>query len=114
MGDSPRANRHHRRRRSPRHKSWYREGAPITVYIGNRRSPNYHSSIQVTSADGSRFAALVHETLRMNPQDPLLMQVKTFNGFQPWLGQIIETCIDDRYDELADLNRALQFDDTVK
>jgi hypothetical protein len=26
----------------------------------------------------------------------------------------METCIDDRYDDLSDLNRALQFDDTVK
>lgn len=31
-----------------------------------------------------------------------------------WLEQVIATCIDDRYDELTDLNRALQFDDTVK
>jgi hypothetical protein len=76
MGDSPHATRHHRKRRSPRHKSWYEEGVPINVHIGNRRSPGYHSSIQVTSADGSRFAALVQETLRMNPRDPLLMYVE--------------------------------------
>ncbi|KEQ75465.1 hypothetical protein M436DRAFT_41755 [Aureobasidium namibiae CBS 147.97] len=111
MGDSPHATRHHRKRRSPRHKSWYQEGVPIRIHIGNRRSPGYHSSIQVTSADGSRFAALVQETLRMNPRDPLLI---SFNGYQPWLEQVIATCIDDRYDELTDLNRALQFDDTVK
>ncbi|KAI5251076.1 hypothetical protein E4T42_04528 [Aureobasidium subglaciale] len=111
MGDSPRANRHHRKRRSPRHKSWYQEGVPINVHVGNRCSPGYYTSIQVTSGDGDRFADLVHETLRMNPQDPLLI---TFNGYQPWLEQVISTCIDDRYDELTDLNRALQYDDTVK
>lgn len=83
MGDSPRANRHHRKRRSPRHKSWYQEGTPIIVHIGNRRSPNYHSSIQVTSADGNRFAALVHETLRLNPQDPLLMQAESIIQMKP-------------------------------
>jgi hypothetical protein len=77
MGDSPHATCHHRKRRSPRHKSWYQEGVPISIHVGNRRSPGYHSSIQVTSADGSRFAALVQETLRMNPQDPLLMYVES-------------------------------------
>jgi hypothetical protein len=73
MGDSPRASRPHRKRRSPRHKSWYQEGVPINVHVGNRRSPGYQTCIQVNSGDGSRFAALVHETLRANPEDPLLM-----------------------------------------
>lgn len=43
-----------------------------------------------------------------------MLRLRTFNGYQPWLEQVISTCIDDRYDELTDLNRALQFDDTVK
>lgn len=75
MGDSPLASRHHRKRRHSRIKSWYQEGVPIDVRVGNRRMPGYHVSMQITGRDGNRFAALVHETLRLNPEDPLVMYI---------------------------------------
>ncbi|GAB7356288.1 hypothetical protein MBLNU459_g7092t2 [Dothideomycetes sp. NU459] len=61
--------------------------------------------------DGSRFQRMVSDQIRANPRDPILISV---NGYQPWLEEVLSSCIDDRWSELSDLNRELQFADTVK
>lgn len=39
---------------------------------------------------------------------------RSVNGYQPWLEDVLQTCINDRCSELSGLNRELQFADTVK
>jgi len=39
---------------------------------------------------------------------------RSVNGYQPWLEDILSSCIDDRWSELPALNRELQFAVTVK
>jgi len=36
------------------------------------------------------------------------------NGYQPWLEDVLASCIDDRWYELPSINKELQFADTVK
>lgn len=40
--------------------------------------------------------------------------LRSINDYQPWLENVLSSCIDDRWSELSGLDRELQFADTVK
>lgn len=100
-----------RRRHLRRRKSWeYGDGA-ILLRVGSRRSPRNFHEISVTGArDAPRFARLIHDQVRAFPADPLIISV---NGYQPWLQEILSSCIDDYWSDISDLDREVQFASTM-
>jgi hypothetical protein len=99
--------RHHTRRRSRA-----ATGDPVTIRVGSRRGPNKHHEIQVTSRkDANRFARLVGDQVRLQPRDPLIISI---NGHQPWMGEVLSSCLEDCWDQISDVSRVLQFAGTAK
>lgn len=100
------------RRRHVRRRSWDYNDAPITIRVGSRRSSRrYHETHVSGPRDGARFARLVDEQVSLFPRDPLIIQI---DGHQPWLGDVLSTCIDDYWDQISDLSRELQFAKTAQ
>ncbi|KAL1304641.1 hypothetical protein AAFC00_003605 [Neodothiora populina] len=101
-----------RRRRSRHRKSAAPRHVPLEIRVSNRQAKGSYMYIRVTSeADGERFLRMVDDSIRTNPRDPVVINI---NGYQPWLQGVLRAAINDRWSELPDLNRELQFADTVK
>lgn len=101
-----------RRRRLRSRRSWDHGNGTITIRIGSRRSPRRFYEITVTGPrDTPRFARLVDEQVRSFPRDPLVISV---NGYQPWLEDVLATCIEDHGSEIGDLDRKVQFAGTMQ
>lgn len=100
-----------RRRHLRRRKSWeYGDGA-ILLRVGSRRSLRHFHEISVTGRrDAPRFARLIEDQVRAFPRDPLIISV---NGYQPWLQEILSSCIDDYWSDISDLDREVQFASTM-
>ena len=43
--------------------------------------------------------------------DPLIIAV---NGYRPWLGDVLHSCIEDYWSDISDLDRAVQFGSTMQ
>jgi hypothetical protein len=100
--------RHHHSRR----RSWAATSDPITIRVGSRRTPNKHHDIRVTShKDANRFAHLIGDQVRLQPRDPLILSI---NGHQPWMGEVLSSCLEDCWDQISDVSRELQFAGTAK
>lgn len=104
MSHKPRP-RHHRR------PAWD-EAAPIAIRVGHRRSQSkYHEMRVFGDKDAPRFARVVADQVHAHPNDPLIINV---NGYAPWLGDVLHSCIDEDWSEIADLDRAVQFASTMQ
>ena len=65
--------RHYPKRRSHHHHH-YENGRPIEIRVGSRRSPDYYVEMRATGPrDVPRFEALIDQTRRLNPNDPILL-----------------------------------------
>lgn len=85
---------------------------PVTIRVGSRRSATKYHEIQAAGPrDAGRFARLVEDQTRAYPRDPLVIAV---NGYQPWLGDVLSTCIEDHWSSIAELDRAVQFGATMQ
>ena len=101
-----------RRRHLHRRKSFSYGSNAITIRVGSRRSPRRFHEIQVTGPkDAGRFARLIEDQVRAFPRDPLIISV---NGYQPWLEQVFDSCIQDYWDDISDLDRETQFAGTMQ
>ncbi|SMQ49776.1 unnamed protein product [Zymoseptoria tritici ST99CH_3D7] len=101
-------------KRPPHHRrlSWQPDQNPLTIRIGSRRSSRKYHQIQVAGAkDAGRFARLVGDQVRAHPRDPLVISI---NGFQPWLGDVIHSCIEDYWSDISELDRSVQFGSTMQ
>lgn len=97
----------HRRRPHKRRPTLEAVAGPIAIRIGHRRSPTKHSEIQIyTSRDAARFAQIVEDQVSAHPKDPLVIAV---NGYQPWLGDVLHSCLEDNWQDIAELDRAVQY-----
>lgn len=102
------------RRRHPTRgrKSWDYGDAAIAIRIGSRRSARrFHEIIVAGPRDAPRFARAVQDHLHAFPRDPLIISI---NGYQPWLEEILGTCIQDYWSEISDLDREVQFAQTMQ
>jgi len=106
------ANSRSRHLRHRRRSYDYGPGA-ITIRVGSRRSPRKFHEIAVSGArDASRFARLIDDQVRAFPRDPLVVSI---NGYQPWLEDILLSCLgEDYWTEVSDLDREVQFADTMQ
>lgn len=98
----------------PRHRrpSWKADSAPVTIRVGSRGSTKRYHELQAFGArDAGRFARLVDDQVRAYPKDPLVISI---NAFQPWLGDVIHSCISECWSEIADLDRAVQYGNTMQ
>lgn len=101
-----------RRRHLRRRKSWEPGNDAIYIRIGSRRSPRRFHEISVSSPrDAPRFARLIDDQVRAFPRDPLIISV---NGYQPWLQEILSSCIEDYWSDISDLDREVQFAGTMQ
>ena len=86
--------------------------SPISLRVGHRRSKTKYQEVRVAGPeDAGSFQRAVQEQVRNHPNDPLIVAV---NGYQPWLGEILHTCIEDHWTEIADLDRAVQYAQTMQ
>ncbi|WPG97780.1 Hypothetical protein R9X50_00056100 [Acrodontium crateriforme] len=100
------------RRSVRRRKSWEYGDDSITIRVSNRHSPRRYDAISVTSArDAPRFARLIQDQVHATPRDPLIVAV---NGYQPWLEDILVSCVQDDWSDIADLDREVQFAGTMQ
>lgn len=107
MADMPSKRRPHRRR-----PSWKADTGPVSIRVGSRRSAQKYHEVQVFSPrDAGRFVRLVNDQISAHPKDPLVISI---NGFQPWLGDVIHSCISDCWSEISDLDRAVQYGNTMQ
>nr|POE59183.1 hypothetical protein CFP56_24453 [Quercus suber] len=96
-----------RRHRIHRRKSWDYRDTTILVRIGNRHDPQKFREVSVSSArDAPRVAHMIEDQVRAWPGDPLIVSV---NGYQPWLEDVLGSCIKDYWSDIADLDREVQF-----
>lgn len=99
--------RHHRRR-----PSWKADTGPVILRVGSRRSPQKYHEIQAFSArDAGQFARIVSDQVRAHPKDPLVISI---NDFQPWLEDVIHSCIANCWSEISELDRAVQYGNTMQ
>lgn len=85
---------------------------PIACRVGHRRSKIKYEEVALHGpADAASFSRVVHDQVRLHPHDPLIIAV---NGYQPWLGQVLHTCIEDHWSDIADLDRAVQYAHTMQ
>lgn len=77
MAESPQSfpqSFHTRRRQSHRRETYMSDSAPLEIRIGNRRATGFYLQIQASSsADAGRFLRMVDDTIRVNPEDPIIM-----------------------------------------
>ncbi|KAM3416080.1 hypothetical protein BST61_g9562 [Cercospora zeina] len=87
--------------------------SPVSIRVGHRNSRTRYQEIQVTGAPSDRglFARLVEDQVRHHPNDPLILSI---NGYQPWLGDILHSCIEDDWHDMADLDRVVQYATTMQ
>ncbi|KAF2172970.1 hypothetical protein M409DRAFT_49471 [Zasmidium cellare ATCC 36951] len=101
-----------KRRPHRRRPTWDPGNEPIAIRVGSRRSSTKYHEIQAQGPrDATRFARLVDEQTRAHPRDPLVIAV---NGYQPWLGDVLHSCIEDYWSDISDLDRAVQFAGTMQ
>ena len=101
-----------RRRHLHRRKSWSYGNTPIAIRVGSRRNPRRYHEIQLCGPqDARRFARLVQDQVHAHPRDPLIIAV---NGYQPWLEGIFNSCIQDYWADISDLDREVQFAGTTQ
>lgn len=100
------------RRRQSRRRSWAAASDPITIRVGSRRAPYKNRELQVTGPrDANRFMRLVGEQVRLQPRDPLIISI---NGHQPWMGEVLSSCLEDCWNHVSEVSRELQFAGTAK
>lgn len=101
-----------RRRHLHRRKSFTYGSSVIYIRIGSRRSARRFHELQVSGPkDAGRFARLVEDQVRDFPRDPLIISV---NGYQPWLQDIFNSCLQDCWSDISDLDRETQFANTMQ
>ncbi|KAK4635567.1 hypothetical protein CLAFUW4_01066 [Fulvia fulva] len=84
----------------------------ISIRVGSSRSSTkYHQILARGPQDARPFARLVDDQTRAHPKDPLIIAV---NGFRPWLGDVLHSCIEDYWSDIPDLDRAVQFGSTMQ
>jgi Mg2+ and Co2+ transporter CorA len=101
-----------RRRHLHRRKSWTYGDGSIIIRVGSRRNARHYHEVQVTGPrDAGRFARLVEDQVRESPRDPLIISI---NGYQPWLEAVLNSCIQDHWQDISDLDREVQFAHTMQ
>ena len=101
----------HRRRPHRRRPTWESSQGPVAIRVGHRHSAKKYSEIQIYSPrDAGRFARLVDEQVSAHPNDPLIIAV---NGYQEWLGDVLHSCLEDNWQDIAELDRAVQYASTM-
>ncbi|KAK5705283.1 hypothetical protein LTR97_002401 [Elasticomyces elasticus] len=101
-----------RRRHPHRRKTWDTNDSTILIRVGSRRHPQRFNEISVSGPrDAPRFARLVDDQVRAFPRDPLVIAI---NGYQPWLEEVLATCIEDYWSDISDLDREVQFAGTMQ
>ncbi|TKA27586.1 hypothetical protein B0A50_04418 [Salinomyces thailandicus] len=101
-----------RRRHLRRRKSWNTATSPISIRVGSRSSSRQFYEVSASGArDASRFARLVADQVRSFPCDPLVIAI---NGYQPWLEDILNSCIEDYWSAISELDRQVQFAGTMQ
>lgn len=101
-----------RRHRVRRRKSWDYGDSAILIRVANRHKPQRFNEIAVSGArDAPLFARVIQDQVRAWPRDPLIISV---NGYQPWLEDILSSCIRDYWSDIADLDREVQFAQTMR
>ncbi|KXT00707.1 hypothetical protein AC578_8232 [Pseudocercospora eumusae] len=102
----------HRRRPRRRRPTWESPQGPVSIRVGHRHSAKNYSEIQVYSPrDAGRFARLIEEQVSAHPKDPLIIAV---NGYQEWLGDVLHSCLEDNWQDIAELDRAVQYASTMQ
>ncbi|KAK5175352.1 uncharacterized protein LTR77_000491 [Saxophila tyrrhenica] len=101
-----------RRRHLHRRKSWSYGNGSITIRIGSRRSSRHYHEVQVSGPrEAGRFARVIEDQVRDFPRDPLIIAI---NGYQPWLEAILNSCFQDHWNDISDLDREVQFAHTMQ
>jgi hypothetical protein len=62
-------------------------------------------------SDAGLFARMVDEQVHDYPQDPLIIAI---NGYETWLGEILRPCIKDYWNEISELDREVQYANTMQ
>ncbi|USW48672.1 Putative Mg2+ transporter protein, CorA-like/Zinc transport protein ZntB [Septoria linicola] len=102
----------HRRRHHRRRPMLESDAGPILIRVGNSRSKIKFHEVEISGpGEKGLFARLVEDQVRSHPTDPLIVSV---NGYQPWLGDVLHTCIEDYWTDIADLVRAVQYASTMQ
>lgn len=101
-----------RRRHLHRRKSFSHGNGLIAIRVGSRRAPRNFYEVQLSGArDTGRFARLIEDQVHAFPRDPLVIAV---NGYQPWLEDVFNSCIQDFWSDISDLDREVQFAGTMQ
>lgn len=101
-----------RRQRTRRRRPWDFRDHSISIRVGSRRSQQSFHEITVSgSGDSPRLASLIADQVRAFPRDPLVIAI---NGYQPWLEQILSSCIQDYWAAISELDRQVQFSSTMQ
>ncbi|RMY28852.1 hypothetical protein D0865_15660 [Hortaea werneckii] len=101
-----------RRQRTRRRRSWDFRDHSISIRVGSRRSQQSFHEITVSgSRDSPRLSRLIADQVCAFPRDPLVIAI---NGYQPWLEQILSSCIQDHWAAISELDRQVQFSSTMQ
>ncbi|KAF4549974.1 Hypothetical protein D9617_19g102790 [Elsinoe fawcettii] len=88
------------------------DGESIIVRVGNRSVPASYIPLQLASIrDSPKFKQLVLESVKANPQEPLIIAV---NGFAPYLEGLFATCINNPDPGFGLANREVQYAESVQ
>ncbi|KAI9687351.1 MAG: hypothetical protein M1822_002394 [Bathelium mastoideum] len=99
--------RRHSARRRPHHYHHNDHARPIDIRVGSRCTPGRYLELRATGPrDVPRFEALIEQTRRLNPTDPVLLAI---NGYSPWLEELLGSCFaaDGSDEEREELTRAV-------
>ncbi|KAF2227260.1 hypothetical protein BDZ85DRAFT_189892 [Elsinoe ampelina] len=84
----------------------------VDIRIGNRSVPASYVPLRTsTRQDNVKFRNLVVESVKANPDEPLVIAL---NSFAPYLEDMLATCIDNHDIALGLINREVQFSETVQ
>jgi hypothetical protein len=102
--------KHRRRRRQP---VWSPETRPISIRMFTRQTTRRFFQMDATGtpSDADKFVRMVDEQVQDHPRDPLVIAI---NGYEAWLGDILRPCINDYWNEISELDREVQFANTMQ
>nr|POF05827.1 hypothetical protein CFP56_53214 [Quercus suber] len=101
-----------KRHRIHERKSWDYRDTSILIRVGSRHDPRkFHESSVSSGQDAPRISHMIEDQVRAWPRDPLIVSV---NGYQPWLEDVLGSCIKDYWSDIADLDREVQFAGTMR
>lgn len=86
----------------------------VDIRVGSRRSVDQGQYLFLRvhgDDDANQFARLIEHTTRANPGDPILVLC---TSYQPYLEDVLSSCLDDMHSQRKELHRETEFAETLR